>query len=127
MDENALILALTASLAVFAAGLGLGVTLRGKRRTEGLTAEQARSVTRLLMVDTARFAWGWVSTSYLIALYSTVRLGVVYTLEELSKPALSALLLTIVAKVGENIFEHNDGKLFGTSNKKTGSDGAGDL
>ena len=61
-----------------------------------------------------------------------MRLGVVYTLTELSTPAITVLLATILAKVGENIFEHNDGALFGRSNAKSNDnpaseDEAGDL
>ena len=120
MDGNALFSAIMAVCAAFAAGVGLGVLLKRETPADGLTAAKTRSVTRLLMVNTVRFAWGWVSTSYLIALYSTVRLGVVYTLTELSTPAITVLLATILAKVGENIFEHNDGPVFGKSNGAAG-------
>ena len=78
-----------------------------------------KSVTKILFVSTQVAALGWVSLSYLIALYATVRLGVVYPVAELSEQAITTILGVNVLKVLENIFEHNDGKLFGTSNGQT--------
>ena len=77
-----------------------------------------KSVTKILFVSTQIAALGWVSLSYLIALYATVRLGVVYPVTELSEQAITTILGVNVLKVLENIFEHNDGKLFGTSNRQ---------
>lgn len=77
-----------------------------------------KKVTRLLFVTTQLAALGWVSVSYLIALYATVRLGQVFPVAELSEQAITAILGANTLKVLENIFEHNDGALFGHSNKK---------
>lgn len=74
-----------------------------------------KSITKLLFVTTQLAALGWVSLSYLIALYATVRLGEPYPVVELSRQAITTILGVNVLKVVENIFEHNDGKLFGTT------------
>ena len=74
-----------------------------------------RSVTRFFFVTTQFFALVWVCTSYGIAIYSTVWLGQVYTMSELSEPAIQTILGVGFLKVLENVFEHNDGKLFGKS------------
>lgn len=76
-----------------------------------------KSVTKILFITTQLAALGWVSLSYLIALYATVRLGEAYPVVELSKQAITTILGVNVLKVVENIFEHNDGKILGTSNK----------
>jgi hypothetical protein len=76
-----------------------------------------KSVTRLLFVTTQYAALLWVSISYLIALYATVRLGQVFPVVDLSKQAIETILGVNVLKVVENIFEHNDSKVFGTSDK----------
>ena len=76
-----------------------------------------KSVTKLLFITTQLAALAWVSLSYLIALYATVRLGEAYPVVELSKQAITTILGVNVLKVVENIFEHNDGKILGTSNK----------
>ena len=74
-----------------------------------------KKVTRLLFVTTQLAALCWVSISYLIALYATVRLGQVFPVVELSQQAITTILGVSVLKVVENIFEHNDGVVFGTS------------
>lgn len=76
-----------------------------------------KSVTRLLFVTTQYAALLWVSASYLIALYATVRLGQVFPVVELSEQAIKTILGVNVLKVVENIFEHNDGPVFGTTNE----------
>lgn len=74
-----------------------------------------RSVTRFLFVTTQVFALVWVSMSYGIAAYSTVKLSQAFPVEELSRQAIITLLGMSGLKVVENIFEHNDGKVFGQS------------
>lgn len=76
------------------------------------------SVTRWLFVTTQLFALGWVSVSYLIALYATVKLGQVFPVVELSKQAITTILGVSVLKVVENTFEHNSGGIFGVSERK---------
>ena len=71
------------------------------------------SVTRLLFLLITCCALVWVFASYGIAIYSTVTLGQVYTMAELAEPAITSLLGAVALKVLENIFEHNDGALFG--------------
>ena len=78
-----------------------------------------RSVTRLLFVTTQLAALGWVSMSYLIALYATVRLAQPFPVVELSQQAITTILGVNVLKVVENIFEHNNGGLFGRTTKES--------
>lgn len=85
-------------------------------RTKG--ESRARSITRLLFVSTQVAALGWVSISYLIAIYSTVRLGQPFPVTDLSGQAIVVILGVNVSKVVENIFEHNSGVIFGSSDKK---------
>ena len=80
-----------------------------------LTEKRLISITRLLFVATLICSLIWVSISYGIAIYSTVKLGQVYTMAELSEPAVQALLGVVAAKVVENIFEHNNSVVFGKS------------
>lgn len=72
-----------------------------------------KTTTRRLFVTTQIAALGWVTMSYLIALYATVRLGQVFPVVDLSKQAIETILGVNVLKVVENIFEHNDGVVFG--------------
>lgn len=107
-------------------GIALGVlyceaTIRHlRRRLKELRAGTApksilRSVTRFLFVTTQIFAIIWVSWSYGIATYSTVVLGQPFPVEELSRQAIITLLGMSGLKVVENIFEHNEGPVFGRS------------
>lgn len=77
-----------------------------------------KKVTKFIFVTTQISALIWVFTSYAIAIYSTVRLGQVYTMTELSEPAINTILGVSFLKVLENIFEHNDGFIFGNSKKE---------
>ena len=110
-------------------GIALGIvfsaaTIRHlRRRVKELRAGQVRpsilrSVTRFFFVTTQFFALLWVCASYGIAIYSTVWLGQVYTMSELSEPAIQTILGVGFLKVLGNIFEHNEGAVFGKS--KTG-------
>lgn len=78
------------------------------------------SITRILFITTQIAALGWVSISYLIAAYATIRLGQPYPVVELSQQAITTILGTTALKVVENIFEHNNGGIFGCSNKGEG-------
>lgn len=83
-----------------------------------LTKTKMVSITRILFVLAAISAVVWISISYAIAIYATVKLGQVYTMAELSEPAMTVFLGAIFAKVLGNIFEHNDSAVFGTSYKE---------
>ena len=107
-------------------GIALGIVFRAsiiqllRKRIKELKAGKKpvnilRSVTRLIFVTTQVSALVWVFTSYGIAIYSTVRLEQVYTMAELSEPAIHTILGVGVLKVLENIFEHNEGAVFGRS------------
>lgn len=117
------------AVAAFVVGLALGIVLNSatirhlRRRVRELRngeppASILRSVTRLIFVTTQVSALVWVFTSYGIAIYSTVQLGQVYTMAELSEPAIHTILGVGVLKVLENIFEHNEGMVFGKSKQE---------
>lgn len=72
-----------------------------------------KGVTRLLFITTQLAALAWVSVSYLIAIYATVALEQPFPVAELSQQAITTILGVNALKVVENIFEHNDGALFG--------------
>ncbi len=109
-----------------AGGIVLGCMLsllnvrRLKKRIKALRGNAGkavlRSVTRLIFLTTQISALVWVFTSYAIAIYSTVYLQQVYTMSELSEPAINTILGVSFLKVLENIFEHNNGRIFGESN-----------
>lgn len=77
-----------------------------------------KSVTKALFITTQIAALCWVTVSYLIAGYATVKLGMPYPVVELSQQAITTILGVSALKVVENIFEHNDGGIFGKSNKE---------
>ena len=83
-----------------------------------LTNARMVSITKTLFILGAISSVVWISISYAIAIYSTVKLGQVYTMSELSEPAMTVFLGTICAKVLGNVFEHNDSVVFGKSNKE---------
>lgn len=83
-----------------------------KRR---LTDAKTKSITRVLFLSTLVCSLVWVFISYGLAIYATVCLGQVYTMAELSEPAIKTILGVVVAKVIGNIFEHNNGGVFGES------------
>lgn len=72
-------------------------------------------ITRFLFVTAQISALVWVTLSYLIAAYSTVKLGQPYPVETLSGQAIETILGVTALKVIENIFEHNNGGIFGES------------
>ena len=74
-----------------------------------------KSITRALFLTTQVAALGWVTVSYGIAVYATARLGQPFPVAELSQQAITTILGVNALKVVENIFEHNDGGLFGKS------------
>lgn len=67
-----------------------------------------KSVTRFLFVTTQIAALGWVSVSYLIAIYATVKLGEPFPVVDLSQQAITTILGANFLKVVENVFEHNN-------------------
>lgn len=91
-----------------------------RRRLKELRAGQERpniirSITRFLFVTAQVFAIVWVTWSYVIATYSTVVLMQPFPAEELSREAVRTILGVGVLKVVENVFEHNNGRVFGHS------------
>lgn len=119
----------TIIFAALAIGIALGLLFCGatiknlRRQLKALRAGKSaggilQSVTRLIFVTTQISALAWVNTSYGIAIYSTVVLGQVYTMSELSEPAIRTILGVGVLKVLENVFEHNEGPVFGRSKQE---------
>ena len=80
-----------------------------------------KGVTRILFITTQIAALGWVSVSYLIAVYATDRLGQPFPVVELSQQAITTILGVNVLKVVENIFEHNNGPVFGRAKESEGT------
>lgn len=82
---------------------------------------KATSITKFLFVTTQIFVFMWISISYLIAIYATVKLEQPFPVVELSGQAMGVILGNVGMKTVSNIFEHNDGVVFGKadSNKDT--------
>ena len=59
-----------------------------------------------------------MSVSYVIAVYSTVKLYQPFPVVELSQQAITTILGVNALKVLENIFEHNEGMVFGRSRQE---------
>ncbi len=78
-----------------------------------------KSITRALFLTTQAAALVWVSLSYIIAIYATVKLEQPFPVVELSQQAITTILGVNALKVVENIFEHNDGTLFGRTKEGT--------
>ena len=77
-----------------------------------------KSVTRVLFLAALGFSIIWVCISYGIAIYATVRLAQPFPVTELSGQAINTIIGTTGLKVLENIFEHNDGALFGHTKER---------
>lgn len=84
-----------------------------------------QSVTRFLFVTTQVFAIIWVSWSYGIATYSTIALEQAFPVETLSCQAIITILGVSALKVLENIFEHNEGVVFGRRASTTNTHDSG--
>lgn len=80
--------------------------------------KKGASVTKILFVTTQIAALLWVSVSYAIAAYATVRYGEVFPVVELSQQAIETILGVNIIKGVQNIWEHNDGGLFGKSKEE---------
>lgn len=74
-----------------------------------------KTVTAFLYVTTQLAALVWVTISYAIAAYSTVKLQTPFPVETLSSQAITTILGVVIAKTVGNIFEHNSGVVFGKS------------
>lgn len=90
--------------------------MRGKY----LTKKKATSLTRLIFITSQIFALIWVTVSYIIALYATIKLEQVFPVVELSQQAINTIIGVGIMKTAENIFEHNDSAVFGNSHREGG-------
>lgn len=73
------------------------------------------SITRFFFLAGPIAAIVWVCWSYALATYATVVLEQPFPAEGLAEKAIDTLLGVGGLKVVENIFEHNNGVLFGKS------------
>lgn len=80
--------------------------------------KKGASVTKILFVTTQIAALLWVSVSYAIAAYATVKYGEAFPVVELSQQAIETILGVNIIKGVQNIWEHNDGGLFGKSKEE---------
>lgn len=81
-----------------------------------------KSITRFLFVTTQLAAVLWVSISYGVAIYATVRLEQPFPVVELSSKAIDAILGVSILKTVSNISEHNDGWILGKSKTEGGNE-----
>ena len=81
-----------------------------------------KSITRILFLTTQIAALAWVSLSYAIALYATICLHQPDIALELSKQVIITILGVNALKVVENIFEHNNGPVFGKTEGSENND-----
>lgn len=72
-------------------------------------------VTAFIYIATLIMSLIWITMTYIFAGYATFKLGQPLPVEELSSQALIATVGVVVAKTVANIFEHNNGGIFGTS------------
>lgn len=77
--------------------------------------KKMKKITNWLFVTTQISALLWVTMSYAIAMYATLALKQPFPIYELSQTAVEVILGSLTLKVIGNIFEHNNGKLFGVS------------
>lgn len=73
------------------------------------------SITKFLFVTTQIFVFAWISISYMIAIYATVKLEQPFPVVDLSGQAMGVILGNVGMKTLSNAFEHNNGGLFGKS------------
>lgn len=80
------------------------------------------SITKFLFVTTQIFVFAWISISYMIAIYATVKLEQPFPVVELSGQAMGVILGNVGMKTLSNAFEHNNGGLFGKSDTSTSAE-----
>ena len=115
-------IAMGAAVALLAAAL-LVCVAAVFRRTRGDAERKARSVTGFLFVSTQIAGIAWVTATYLLAAYQTIALGQPFPAENLSIQAVVTILGNGILKILANIFEHNNGFFWGTSDKGDNQNG----
>jgi len=106
---------LVLTLSALLTGFYIGWVLFHPPQGTPSTRKRRQSLTRILFAVLTACPLIWIFWCLALATYATVVLGQVYTLSELVDPAINGLLGMTALKVTENIFEHNDGGLFGHS------------
>lgn len=79
-------------------------------------------VTAFIYIATLIMSLIWITMTYIYAGYATFKLGQPLPVEELSSQALIATVGVVVAKTVANIFEHNNGGIFGNSDNMNNAD-----
>lgn len=79
------------------------------------------TLTERMFVLSFRLAWFLITTTYGLGVYCTVVLKDPRLLETVSVQLIITVLGCIIMKIVANIFEHNNGGIFGTSDKQGGS------
>lgn len=90
----------------------------GKRLQKSRWPVWLRHVTEFMYVCTMIMCLLVIVNTCALAWYSTVKLGQPYPLESLSSQLGVTIIGAIVAKVLGNIFEHNNGGIFGQSDNE---------
>lgn len=101
-----------------AAVIGLFIVIFCRKKITDALDKRFKSITRWLFITSQFFAILWVSLSYIYAGFATFTLGQPCPIDTLSEQAIIVLLGTMCAKVIENIFEHNNGGIFGSNDSE---------
>lgn len=80
-----------------------------------MNRKRFESLTAWLFTVSVIAAITWISISYLMGVYALKELGNTDLLVELSKEAMVTILGVNLMKMISNLFEHNNGGIFGTS------------
>ena len=106
-----------------AVAIALAIVIFCRKKIMDALNRRFKSITRWLFITSQFFALLWVTTSYIIAIYATFALEQPFPIETLSEQAIIVLLGTLSAKVVENIFEHNNGGIFGANDTDENQNG----
>lgn len=76
------------------------------------------TLTDRLFLTSFRLSWALITITYGLGVYCTVVLQDPRLLETVSVQLIITVLGCIVMKIVANVFEHNNGGIFGTSDKE---------
>lgn len=93
-----------------------------KRKLRKARQNLFAGVTKFLYITTQICLIIWISISYSVAIYATIKLGQPLPVVELSGQAMGALICNGGMKTVSNLFEHNNGGLFGKSDTSTNAE-----
>lgn len=101
-----------------AASIALCVVIFCRKKIMDALDRRFKSITRWLFITSQFSAIIWVSLSYIYAGFATFALSEPFPIETLSEQAITVLIGTLSAKIVENIFEHNNGGIFGSNDSE---------